>query len=476
MRSTYFKHFFASAALAVLSFLILGMAFTVLSRNFLLGERREGMEVNADEISRAVSAYADGDALANWELRMMITTNARSTGNSVLIVDRTGTIISCSDETLFCPHIGKTLDAATMQMLSAGLLNNTLTNLGGLYGVMHYIITEPVMERGTREILGYTLVGYDSSRVLDTWDAFFSIFLLVTISVLGLMVIMTLVTTRQQVKPINDMAAAARKFAHGDFSARIEDRGRDDEIGALTASFNLMAESLEKSEKQRREFIGNVSHELKTPMTTISGFADGILDGTIPPEKARPYLETISSETKRLNRMVRSMLDLSRIQEVDTATLLKKTFDISEVLMRTLLSLEGKINDKKLEVDVSLPEEHFIVKGDEDSITQVVYNLLDNAIKFSHKGSEIALSLWKQDNKAYVSIKNRGDTIPADQLGFIFDRFHKTDRSRSQDRDGVGLGLYIVKTILGNHNEDISVTSGEGVTEFVFTLTPQKKA
>ena len=473
MRSTYFRHFFASAALAVISFLILGMSFTVLSRNFLLDERREGMELNAHEVARASVAFAENGNLGSWDLRMMATTMARGTGNNILIINDHGLVVACSDSELFCPHIGQLLDADTMQKLSDGSIDR-LTNLGGLLTGVHYLVSEPIAEPVTGRCMGYAVVSFDSTRVLETWDAFFSIFLLVGISVLGLMVMLTLVTTRQQVKPINDMAAAAMKFAHGDFSVRIEDSGRDDEIGALTASFNLMADSLEKSERQRREFIGNVSHELKTPMTTISGFADGILDGTIPPEKARPYLETISSETKRLNRMVRSMLDLSRIQEEDTAALLKKSFDISEVLMRTLLSLEGKINGKKLDVDVDLPEEHFVVKGDGDAITQVVYNLLDNAIKFSAEGETISLSLWRQNNKAYVSIKNRGDTIPADQLGFIFDRFHKTDKSRSQDRDGVGLGLYIVKTILGNHNEDISVTSVDGVTEFVFTLTPQK--
>ena len=475
MRSTYFRHFFASATLAVISFLILGMSFTLLSRNFLLDERRVAMETSVQEVSRAAVAFAENGDLASWDLRMMITTMARGTGNNIMIVDRGGMVVGCSDRQLLCPHLGKIIDADSLQSLEGDTLSG-LTNLGGMLGGVYYIVSEPIVEPATGAYLGYALVGFDSTRMLEAWDAFFAIFLLVSVSVLGLMMIVTLVNTRKQVKPINDMAAAARKFAHGDFSVRIEDSGRNDEIGELTASFNLMADSLEKSERQRRDFIGNVSHELKTPMTTISGFADGILDGTIPPEKAAPYLETISAETKRLNRMVRSMLDLSRIQEVDTATLLKNTFDISEVLMRTLLSLEGKINSKKLDVDVSLPEEHFIVRGDGDAITQVVYNLLDNAIKFSGEGETISLSLWKQDNKAYVSVKNRGETIPADQLGFIFDRFHKTDRSRSQDRDGVGLGLYIVKTILGNHNEDISVTSAGGVTEFVFTLTPHKKA
>ena len=474
MRSTYFKNFFVSATLSVLSFLILGTAFIFLSRSYLLEERRGSMEINASEVSRTAIAFAENGDLGNWDLRMMITSVAHSTGNEVMIANADGQIVACSDKDLYCHHIGYQLDSLALQQLSE-TGKNVLTNLGGLFSAVHYIVSAPITDPDSEQTLGYAIVGYDSSRVMETWNTFFAIFLLVSICTLSVTVMLTLVTTRQQTRPINEMAAAAMKFAHGDFSVRIADTGRDDELGALTASFNLMADSLEKSEQRRREFIANVSHELKTPMTTISGFADGILDGTIPPDKAHPYLETISSETKRLNRMVRRMLELSRIQAEDTEELLKKSFDISEVLMRTLLSLEGKINSKHLDVDASLPEEHFIVRGDGDAITQVVYNLLDNAIKFSKEGTSLGLCLWKQDNKAYVSVKNHGDTIPADQLSLIFDRFHKTDSSRSKDREGVGLGLYIVKTILGNHNEDISVTSAAGVTEFVFTLTLKKQ-
>ena len=210
-------------------------------------------------------------------------------------------------------------------------------------------------------------------------------------------------------------------------------------------------------------------------MTSIAGFADGLLDGTIPREEADHYLTIISSETKRLNRMVRRMLDLSRLQVENPGQLLQMKFDISEVLRRTLLSLIGKIESKNLDVDTQIPEEPIIVRGSEDMINQVVFNLLDNAIKFANPGSQLSLSLWKQGTKAYVSVKDIGETIPPDDLPFIFDRFHKSDRSRSLDREGVGLGLYIVKTILNRHNEDITATSMDGTTEFVFSLTLQSE-
>ncbi len=246
--------------------------------------------------------------------------------------------------------------------------------------------------------------------------------------------------------------------------------GRPDEMGELARAFNAMADSLAKAEAQRSEFIANVSHELKTPMTTISGFADGILDGTVPPEREAAALETISSETKRLARLVRRMLDLSRLQSGEGITA-QEQFDAVELTARALVSLEGKISAKGLDVVVDLPEEPVLVWGEPDAITQVCYNLLDNAIKFAHEGGHLWVSIRREGAKALVTVKDEGATIPPEELDSIFDRFHKSDKSRSMDRDGVGLGLYIVKTILNEHRENITVESAEGLTTFTFSLT-----
>ena len=276
-----------------------------------------------------------------------------------------------------------------------------------------------------------------------------------------------------QSRPLNEMAEAARKFGQGEFDTRVtgyENRG--DEIGALAEAFNSMANSLEKVESQRADFIANVSHELKTPMTTIAGFAEGILDGTIPQEREKESLQIIVSETRRLTRLVRRMLDLSRLNALaESSITAQEQFDLTEVMSRVIVSLEGKITGRKLDVDVQMPDEKLMVWGDPDSITQVCYNLLDNAAKFAATGSVITIVITKKDGKACTTVRNLGATIPKDELPVLFDRFHKADYSRSMDREGVGLGLYIVKTILGNLKEDIHVTSEDGVTEFTFTLT-----
>ena len=265
------------------------------------------------------------------------------------------------------------------------------------------------------------------------------------------------------------MAAAARNFAEGNFDARVQDTGRDDEVGELTEAFNAMADSLQKTEQQRREFIANISHELKTPMTTIAGYADGILDGVISPEEERQYLSIISTESRRLSRLVRRMLDVSQLQSMDLIKQ-KKPFDLSESMRRVLVSMEKKITDRGLDVDVEIPEDPVMVLGDNDLLTQVVYNLLENAAKFAAQGSTLFLGLEKKGEKAVVTVRNQGETIPEEELPLLFERFHKTDKSRSEDKDGVGLGLYIVRTILEQHREKITAASKDGVTTFSFTV------
>ena len=232
-----------------------------------------------------------------------------------------------------------------------------------------------------------------------------------------------------------------------------------------------MASFLQKSEYQRQEFVANVSHELKTPMTTISGYIDGMLDGTIPPQRQERYMRIVSDETKRLNRLVRSMLDISRLQDQGGIPEEKKTrFDLEECAGQVLITFEQKINDKDLNVDVQMPEHPLYTHANQDYITQVIYNLLDNAVKFCPENGNLGLALREGGNKIYVSVSNDGETIPPEELPLVFDRFHKIDKSRSQNRDSWGLGLYIVKTIVCSHGEDISVSSKDGKTEFTFTL------
>lgn len=473
MRSYYFKNFILVAMLVMLSFIILGAIFVGMGRNYMLRERRESLESNAIELSHLASAYVRDGSLDDWDFRMTLSAIAESTGNHCFVTDTDGGILTCSDTDLLCGHVGRAVSRNVMDSLREKGYYSGLTSLDGIYAEERYAAGLPVVTPDGG-VTAYIFAASNISGLMQAWRTLINIFLVTSVSIMAALLILCYISARVQSRPFREMTDAAVKFAHGDFSARVHVDDREDDMGALAASFNRMAESLERSEKRRSDFIANVAHELKTPMTTISGFADGILDGTIPREQEDKYLETISSETKRLNRLVRSMLDISRMQGATEEELRKKSFDATELLIRTLVVFESKINAKRLEVDALIPEDPMLVCGDADAINQVIYNLLENAVKFADPGTELGVSLFKQGEKAYISVKNHGATIPEEELGLIFDRFHKTDKSRSEDREGYGLGLYIVKTILNNHGEDIAVTSRDGVTEFVFSLTLKK--
>ena len=232
-----------------------------------------------------------------------------------------------------------------------------------------------------------------------------------------------------------------------------------------------MAQSLEVSEKTRNTFISNVSHDLRTPITSISGFVDGILDGVIPPEKHTYYLEIVSSEAKRLSRLVATLLEVSRIQAGERKFTLAP-FDICEMARQIVISFEKKIEEKKLEVEFDLENDNMTAVADRDAIYQIVYNLCDNAIKFSREGGLFKISITKQKNKKLlVSVYNEGQGISEADLPYVFERFYKSDKSRGLNKTGVGLGLYISKTIIDSHGEKIWVESEQNqYCRFSFTL------
>ena len=475
MKSIYFKNFLATAIMVLVSFLMIGLAFVFIGQGYVIKSHRDNMESNAMVVSRLTTTIANEEGLTGMPLRIILNGTSLISGNHIFVTDPDGLIVSCSDELYHCQHLGRYVDTAYIEAIDRDGCLDTVTQLGGLFSAKRYVFAMPITQSGAQDLMGYIFVSTDRSTIIGAWSAFIWVFFAVTLAVLFLALVLSLVVSKKMAEPLDEMTAAARRFAHGDFSVRVrEDKGTD-ELAALTTSFNNMADCLERSEQQRNEFIANVSHELKTPMTTIAGFADGILDGTIPKDQEDKYLATIADETRRLSRLVRNMLSLSRMKSEGSDLTKRRDFDLNELIIRTLLSFDGRTEEKHLDVQLQLPEDHMTVTADPDSITQVLYNLLDNAVKFAAEGTEITISLWKQNGKAYVSVKNRGETIPADDLPLIFDRFHKSDRSRSLDRDGVGLGLYLVKSILDAHNEDIAVTSRDGLTDFVFTLTLAKE-
>ena len=274
--------------------------------------------------------------------------------------------------------------------------------------------------------------------------------------------------------PLKKMSAAAKKFAKGDFEERVPVTGRD-EVAKLAIAFNNMANKLDDIENQRRSFLSNIAHDLRTPMTTISGFIDNILSGAIPVEKYDYYLGVIGKEVKRLSRLVSLLLDITRI-ESGTRKFIFDSVDVCEIARQVLISNEQRLEEKKLDVEFVCDNENIYVNADTDAIHQCIYNICDNAIKFSKEGGKYRISIETNDKKVYVSVFNEGVGIAESELPHIFDRFYKSDKSRGLDKTGVGLGLYIVKTIINAHGGDIWVKSKyKENCEFVFTLNLAEK-
>ena len=306
-------------------------------------------------------------------------------------------------------------------------------------------------------IIAFCYISTPATFISGLPVTFLQVFLTAAAIMLVIVIIFVATMSYSMAKPLRQMSSAAKKFAVGDFSARVEVNS-DDEIGELANAFNYMADSLSSSEGMRRTFISNVSHELKTPMTTIAGFIDGMLDGTIPPERQPHYMKIVSNEVKRLSRLVTSMLSLSRIDRGELRVSPQK-FDLFSMLITILASYEQKIVEKKLHITGLEDFKSITVFADPDLMYQVIYNLIENAVKFTNEGGTLHFGVEETRYDTSVSISNTGPGIPPEDIRFIFDRFYKTDKSRSIDKKGMGLGLFIAKTIMRLHGGDIFVES-----------------
>ena len=471
MRTTFSRTFFPAAIILLAALLLLGTSFRALVEDFLQDNAVENLRSDATIISELASAYYTEGSLSSRDFLLNLDLSSRVSGADAIICDSTGRVVLCSDSPFGCEHQMLVIEE---KYLNRVLQNGIATDTGAvpdLYPDARYIVSVPILDANTQKGVGIVMVSSPLAQTTMVLERISDIYLFVALIVVLVAGVVMTFFARQQSKPLQDMARVANAFGHGDLNARVRLEGDyPQEIEELALAFNNMATSLQKSEYQRQEFVANVSHELKTPMTTIGGYIDGILDGTIPANRSRQYMQIVSDETKRLSRLVRSMLDISRLQDQGGIPDEKKTrFDVEECAGQVLITFEKKIMDKRLEVDVDIPELPTFTYACEDYITQVIYNLLDNAVKFCPEGGTLGLKISKSNTKIFVSVSNDGDTIPADELPLVFDRFHKLDKARNK-KDGWGLGLYIVKTIVCSHGEDISVTSKDGKTAFTFTL------
>lgn len=445
-------------------------------------EKKETLKENAHEVTSLIeytavyNAYTKTLTIEDLELfRIAVSSISQSMDTKIFIVNTKGQLVYCSEQGQECVHSDKVLPsqilgeaAATGEYFERGKLNGYLDDPSYVVGLPIKVTSEDA-----NVIVGFCFVSYSSSFVADFTVNFLKMFLLASVITFVFVLILDGLFTYSIVKPLRQMSAAAKRFAVGDFSQRVPVRS-DDQVGDLAKAFNEMADSLSASEGMRRSFIANVSHELKTPMTTIAGFIDGILDGTIKKEEQKKYLTIVSSEVKRLSRLVTSMLSLSRIDNGELK-LSKQHFNISGTIISILIGFEEGITKKGITVEGIDSFEELKVYADPDLLYQVVYNLVENAVKFTNDGGKIEFSYRLENNTYYFTIKNSGQGIPPEDIHYIFDRFYKTDKSRSMDKKGMGLGLFIAKTIMRMHGGDITVASVvNDFTAFTFNLPKEE--
>lgn len=478
-KSVFTRYITAFTAIIAISFLLLTLIISAMLNSYSIESKELLMKNAAQSTGEIISFFCDyladadfDEAMERYHDRILtsVKTNAVYAGAQIYVTDNQGNVIITSDEApperFGSEALAQMTNSSSQYLLSTlgvfeekqinciKLVSNVDGSLDGIIIVSSLSIGESnLTSRMTSIIVAASL-----------W-----VFLAALLAVYNV--------SRKISEPLNEISEAARSFSVGDLSVRVAVKGKD-EIAELATAFNSMADSLEQLERLRSTFIANVSHDLRTPMTTISGFIDGIIDGTIPPEKHSHYLSVISAETRRLSRLINSLLTVSKLESGEQK-LAPSIYNLTEQARQILISFETKINEKHIDIDFNGSPDDVTVYADRDAMHQVLYNIIDNAIKFTNEGGKITLTVDRtapvagitKRRKAIVTVRNTGEGISSEDLPFVFERFYKTDRSRGLDKTGVGLGLYIVKQIVKRHGEDITVDSVAGeFCEFSWTV------
>ena len=460
--SLFKKYLIITMGIIVVAFIILGLFLMAFVTQYWTTREKNQVEDSIENISELVSSCIETSNGSLWISERSIWEQVIELSNSynydIIVTDSDGVVFKTTrrDDVL---KRGYQISNDVMVPL---IKNNTYKEedyTGHFYDDTKISMASPlrVAVGLTTTTAGYMFVCSSNEMSDDAPLQVAKILLYAVVASLIVSVVLAGLFSYSQTYPLKQMSLQARKFAKGDFTGRLPVAGHD-EIAQLTKSFNDMADALEKEESVRRDFIANISHELKTPMTTISGFIDGILDGTIPPVKQNHYLEIVSEEIGRLSRLVASMLSLARIDSGKTQ-LYKTDFMLAETMVNILTTFEDRLIEKDIKIKGLETADGIQVHGDQTLMHQVLYNLFENATKFTPQDGIITFKFEVNDNRLYFSIKNTGKGIAKEDLPFIFDKFYKTDKSRSEDKKSMGLGLYIVKTIITLHGGEIVVTS-----------------
>ena len=453
-KSIFVRYFTTIACILLVCLVFMSSILLVFTKQQWKNEKDSLLSTNVHTISEFSSETLSSGLNFREELGSTVAVIGKIIGADIFIVDSNGRVILCTDNDAHCRHRQNTLDSKIMQKALAS--DATFSGrLSGVYETACYTVTTPIMYHGNA--VGAVFASTPLSGANVAVVQMLKILLVCSLFVLLVAFAVVYIISSQMTRPLRQMALAAKQMENGVF-VQIPAVKRRDEIGLLVEAFNRMSHSLSQLEDMRRSFISSVSHELKTPMTTISGFVDGMLDGTIKNEDYPKYLHIVSDETKRLSRLVNSMLQLSRLEN-DSVKLNYSSFNVSELLLRIMLSFESKIEAKQIDIRGLEDTGKVMLYADSDLMYQVLYNLVENAIKFTPEQGYIYIRVEEDRGFVRIAIENSGEGLNSVELSRVFERFYKTDRSRSQDKTGMGFGLYIVKMIVGLHKGQINAES-----------------
>lgn len=465
-KSIVFKLVATFFVILAISYMIIATILSVWVQQGYISERRTRLEESAELIKYNVERFK-----ASEIKKPILTTTLQYLGrglndSEVLVLDERNMVFLVSREEL-SDWIFKVFPQENLERLASGGAQE-ISRLAGPDGTKEYFVyVSPILKDGIYHGAAVIMTPEEILRKQIS-GVFFIIWISSFLALIASIFMIYYFAQQILIRPLYELNSVADKMSKGDFTQRAL-VSSEDEIGNLANSFNLMAESIENTDQNRRDFISNISHELRSPITSIRGFVAGILDGIIPKDKENYYLNVVYEEINRLTRLINDLLDLSAM-ESGRFSMNVTEVDLNEVIRASIVKFETKINDKKLRVDISLDSEHQYVAADRDRLIQVVTNLLDNAVKHSPAEGHVEVSTKVKGKKVTVAIYNDGMPISDADLKNIWSRFYKADRSRTQ-KESTGLGLPIVRNILSQLGENVWVENRETGVVFQFTLS-----
>lgn len=466
-RTLYLKFISTYLIFGILAFITVSTLTSVLIKNYLINNQAASLYKEATLISNKYASYFYTDIVSRDQIIGQLNVIDTLTGASIWIVDSDGNVLYNSRETINPdkPIIIENFNPVT---------GNDYHTLGNFYGFFNEeMLSVYSAITSNFKIQGYVVLHISTESIIKNHTNLLNICYISLAIIFILSLIILVVFTDAVYIPLNQITTATEQYAQGNLQYSF-DVNKSDEMGYLCAQLNYMANKLSQTEENQKKFIANVSHDFRSPLTSIRGYLEAMADGTIPPEMHDKYINVVLNETERLTKLTNSLLSLNNLN-ISGMILDITDFDINEVIKNTIATFEGACTNKKIRINLVLSGRELLVKADMGKIQQVLYNLIDNAIKFSNNDSTIKIETTVKNETVFVSVKDEGIGIPKDSIKLIFDRFYKTDLSRGKDKKGTGLGLAITKEIINAHKENINVISTEGVgTEFIFTLPKSK--